>query len=89
MIPETTDDKAQLYRYLAGAMATTSLTVRNTNFLKELLDDALDLMDDETKARLEDVSSDIAHARTLLEYVLLELALIDDDLDDEAGRDAE
>ena len=92
MSKETTDDKAQLYRFLAGAMAAASLTVHNTNFIKEMLDEALDFMDDAGKARIEAVSCDITRARILLEYVLLDLAIIDDDLDpesdDEAGRDA-
>ena len=89
MSPETTDDKAQLYRFLASAMTTATLMLRNITFMKEVLDEALDLIDEAGKARITNVSSDIAHAVSLFQSTLLELALIDDDLDDEVCRDAE
>ena len=93
MSREITSDKLQTARYLAGAMSAATLAIRNFIFMEGLLDDALDLMDDEEKARIIDVSSDIAHARGLIQSALLDLATIDDDLDpeshDEAGRDAE
>lgn len=84
MSREMTDDEAETCQFLSGVMAATAMTVRNTNFIKEMLDEALDFMSDEDKARFETVSSDITRARILLEYVLLNLALIDDDLDDES-----
>lgn len=93
MSKETTDDKAQLYRFLAGAMATVTLMIRDATFMKGMLDEALDLIDEAGKERILNVSSDFRHARILLESVLLDLALIDDDLDpesdDEADGDAE
>lgn len=84
MSKETTDDKAQLYRFLAGAMATVTLMIRDATFMKGMLDNALDLIDDVEKERILDVRSDFRHARILLESVLLDLALIDDDLDPES-----
>ena len=93
MSREITSDKLQTARFLAGAMAAVTMMIRNTIFAEGLLDEALDLMDDEEKARITDVSSDIAHVRGLIQSALLDLATIDDDLDpesdDEAGRDAE
>lgn len=93
MSREITSDKLQTARFLSGAMAAVTMMIRNTIFAEGLLDEALDLMDDEEKARITDVSSDIAHARILLQSALLDLALIDDDLDpesdDEADGDAE
>ena len=89
MSREITSDKAQLCRFLAGAMAVTTLIIREATFMKGMLDEALDLIDDAEKERITAVSSDIAHAVTLFQSTLLELALMDDDLDDEVGRDAE
>lgn len=93
MSREITSDKLQAARFLSGAMSAATLTIRNVIFMEGLLDDALDLMGDEEKARIIGVSSDIAHVRGLIQSALLDLALIDDDLDpesdDEAGRDAE
>lgn len=93
MNQEMTDDNLDACLFLSGATAATSLVVRNTNFIKKLLDEALDFMDDEEKARIIGVSSDIAHVRGLFQSALLDLALIDDDLDpesdDEADGDAE
>ena len=92
MSQEITNDKLQAARYLAGAMSAATLTIRNIIFMEGVLDDALDLMGDEEKARIIDVSSDIAHVRGLIQSALPDLAIIDDDLDpesdDEAGRDA-
>ena len=92
MSQEITNDKLQAARYLAGAMSAATLTIRNIIFMEGVLDDALDLMGDEEKASIIDVSSDIAHVRGLIQSALLDLAIIDDDLDpesdDEAGRDA-
>ena len=85
MSPETTDDKAQLYRFFAGAMAVATLIIREATFMKGMLDEALDLIDDAEKERIIDVSSDIAHAVSLFQSTLLDLALIDDDLDPESG----
>lgn len=93
MSREITSDKVQAARFLSGAMSAATLTIRNVIFMEGLLDDALDLMDDEEKARIIGVSSDIAHVRGLLQSTLLDLALIDDDLtpesDDEVSEDDE
>lgn len=91
MSREMTDDKLDACNFLSGALAATSLTVRNTNFIKEMLEEALDVMDDAGKARLKAVSSDITRARILLEYVALELALLGEETegDGEAGEDDE
>lgn len=83
MSREITSDKLQTVRFLAGAMAAVTMMIRNSIFAEGLLDEALDLMDDEEKARITAVSSDIARARILLQSALLDLALIDDDLDPE------
>lgn len=83
MSREITSDKLQTARFLAGAMAAVTIMIRNSIFAEGLLDDALNLMDDEEKARITAVSSDIAHARILLQSALLDLVLIDDDLDPE------
>lgn len=84
MSREMTDDKLQAARFLAGAMVAVTMMIRNTIFAEGLLEEALDVMDDEEKARITDVSSDIAHARILIQSALLDLALIDDDLDPES-----
>ena len=83
MSREITSDKLQTVRFLAGAMATVTLMIRDATFMKGMLDNALDLIDDVEKERILDVRSDFRHARILLESVLLDLALIDDDLDPE------
>ena len=83
MSQEITSDKLQAARFLAGAMAAVTMMIRNSIFAEGLLDEALDLMDDEEKARITAVSSDIARARILFQSALLDLALIDDDLDPE------
>ena len=84
MSREITSDKLQTARFLAGAMAAVTIMIRNSIFAEGLLDDALNLMDDEEKARITAASSDIAHARILLQSTLLDLALIGDDLDPES-----
>lgn len=91
MSREMTDDELDVCLFLSGAMAATAMTVRNTNFIKEMLNEPLDFMDDAGKARIKAVSSDINRARILLEYVLLELASLGEETkgDGEVGRDAE
>lgn len=86
-----TDDQLDACHFLSGALAATSLTIRNTNFIKELLDDALDFMDDEGKARVEAVSSDITRAGLQLESVLVKLASLGEEAegDGEVNPDAE
>lgn len=69
-----TDDQLDVCHYLSGAFAATALTIRNANFIKEILEEALDFVDDEGKARIEAVSSDITRAGLLLESVLVALA---------------
>lgn len=91
MSREMTDDQLEACLFLSGAMSATSLMVRNTKFLKEMLDEALDFVDDEGKVKIEAVSSDIVRARVLLEYVLVELATLGEETeaDGEAGEDDE
>ena len=86
-----TDDQLDACLFLSGALAATSMMVRNANFIKELLDDALDRMDDEGKARIEAVSSDITRAGLLLESVLVALASLGEETegDGEVNPDAE
>ena len=91
MSREMTDDELDVCLFISGALAATAMTVRNTNFIKEMLEEALDVMDDEGKARLKAVSSDITRARILLKYVALELALLSEETegDGEADEDDE
>ncbi len=85
-----TDDQLDACLFLAGAMAATTMMARNTNFIKKLLEDALDFMDDEEKARTEAVSSDITRAGLLLERVAHELAALGEETQGDGGvnRDA-
>lgn len=85
-----TDDQLDACLFLAGAMAATTMMARNTDFIKKLLEDALDFMDGEGKARTEAVSSDITRAGLLLERVVHELAALGEETQGDGGvnRDA-
>ncbi|MHB0828000.1 MAG: hypothetical protein ACYCDN_00640 [Schaalia turicensis] len=82
-----TDDKLDACLFLAGAMAATTMMARNTDFIKKLLDDALDFMDGEGKARTEAVSSDITRAGLLLERIAHELASLGEETQGDGGAD--
>lgn len=86
-----TDDQLDACHYLSGAFAATALTIRNANFIKEILEEALDFVDDEGKARIEAVSPVITRARILLERVIVELASLGEETegDGEVSEDDE
>lgn len=82
-----TDDQLDACHYLSGAFAATALTIRNANFIKEILEEALDFVDDEGKARIEAVSSDITRAGLLLESVLVALESLGEETEGDGEAD--
>lgn len=90
MKPVITNDKLHMCMFLSRAMTSLTMMLGHASYTEDMLDEVIDFMDDEGKAKLALVTSNFFQARVLLNSALLELISMNDALiaDGEADGDA-
>lgn len=86
-----TNDKLRMLKFLSSAMTGLTLMLSHASFTENMLDEAIDFMDDEGKAKLALVTYNFTQARVLLNSALLQLMPMGEEPDGgaEVNPDAE
>lgn len=82
-----TGDKLHACMFLSRATTGLTLMLSHASFTENMLDEAIDFMDDEGKAKLALVTYNFTQARVLLNSALLQLMPMGED-PAEVNRDA-